>query len=263
MSELLTKASHVLDSFKLDGRAAVVIGGSGGIGEAIALALAGAGAKVAVASRRQEACLHVAAQIETIGRESLAIGVDATQFASLQDMAEHVTRRWGRIDILVNSAGTVHIEPTVNYPEETYDFVMDINLKSIFLACKAVAPFMLQQKYGKIINISSVRSFQGRAGDPSYPASKAGVNLMTKSFALEWAKENITVNAIAPTFIRTELNTFQLDDPEFRSWVISRIPMGRTGEPDDLMGAAIFLASDASRFVTGHVLLVDGGWTSA
>jgi gluconate 5-dehydrogenase len=263
VSELVTKAAQVLDMFRLNGRVAVVVGGSGGIGEAIALALAGAGAKVAVASRRLDACQRVAAQIEAMGQESLPLSVDATQFASLQAMAEQVVSRWGRIDILVNSAGTVHIEPTVTYPEEAYDFVMDINLKSIFLACKAVAPIMLQQKYGKIINISSVRSFQGRAGDPSYPASKAGVNLMTKSFALEWARDNITVNAIAPTFIRTELNTFQLDDPEFRSWVISRIPMGRTGETDDLMGAAIFLASDASRFVTGHVLLVDGGWTSA
>lgn len=263
MSDLVSRAAHVLDLFKLDGQVAIVIGGSGGIGQAISLAFAGAGANVAVVGRRLELCRQVATQVESLGREALAMSADATRFASLQQVVEQVVQRWGRVDILVHSAGTVHIEPTVNYPEEEYDRVMNVNLKSVFLACKAVAPVMLKQKYGKIIAISSVRSFQGRAGDPSYPASKAGVNLMVKSFALEWAKENITVNAIAPTFIRTELNTFQLDDPDFRAWVISRIPMGRTGEPDDLMGAALFLASDASRFVTGHVLLVDGGWTSA
>jgi NAD(P)-dependent dehydrogenase (short-subunit alcohol dehydrogenase family) len=260
VSDLLNDASKVLDLFRLDGRVAVVIGGSGGLGKAIALGFAGAGARVAVVSRRLERCQEVADQIEEIGGKAIAISADATAFVSLQQMVERVLERWGRIDILVNSAGTVHIEPTVNYPEEEYDRVMDINLKSIFLACKAVAPTMLKQRYGKIINISSVRGFQGRAGDPSYPASKAGVNLMTKSFALEWAKDGITVNAIAPTFVRTELNTAQLDDPEFRAWVLSRIPMGRTGEPEDLMGAAIFLASDASRFVTGDVLMVDGGW---
>jgi 2-deoxy-D-gluconate 3-dehydrogenase len=176
---------------------------------------------------------------------------------------QQVVQRWGRIDILVHSAGTIHIEPTVTYPEEEYDRVMDINCKSVFLACKAVAPVMLQQKYGKIIAISSVRSFQGRAGDPSYPASKAGVNLMCKSFALEWAKDNITVNAIAPCFTRTDISGSLLDDPEFSAWVLSRIPMGRTGEPEDLMGAVLFLSSDASRFVTGQVLIVDGGWMAA
>ncbi len=263
MKDLTSKAAAVLDLFKLDGRVAVVIGGSGGIGEAICLAYAGAGANVAVLGRRLDRCQDVAKEIERLGREAMAISADATKFEELQQMAQQVVDRWGRIDILVHSAGTVHIEPTVGYPEEEYDRVMDINLKSVFLACKAVAPVMLNQKYGKIINISSVRGSQGRAGDPSYPASKAGVNLMTKSFALEWAQDGITVNAIAPTFIRTELNIFQLDDPEFRAWVLSRIPMGRTGNPDDLMGAALFLASDASRFVTGHVLYVDGGWTSA
>ncbi len=263
MEDLRSKAAGVLNLFKLDGRVAVVIGGSGGIGEAICLAYAGAGANVAVVGRRLDRCQQVAEDVESLGREALAIRADATQFEQLQKMVELVVESWERIDILVHSAGTVHIEPTVGYPEEEYDRVMDINLKSVFLSCKAVAPVMLKQHYGKIINISSVRGSQGRAGDPSYPASKAGVNLMTKSFGLEWAQSGITVNAIAPTFIRTELNTFQLDDPEFRAWVLSRIPMGRTGNPDDLMGAALFLASDASRFVTGHVLYVDGGWTSA
>lgn len=263
MTELVSKAARVLDLFALDGRVALIVGGSGGLGEAIGLALAGAGANVAILGRRLAQCQRVAAEVESLGRQALAISADATRFVALQEAVQQVVDKWGRIDILVHSAGTVHIEPTVNYPEEEYDRVMDINLKSVFLSCKAVAPTMLKQKYGRIIAVSSVRGFQGRAGDPSYPASKAGVNLMVKSFALEWAKEGITVNAIAPTYVRTELNTFQLDDPPFRSWVLSRIPMGRTGEPTDLMGAALFLASDASSFVTGHVLMVDGGWTSA
>jgi len=263
MTDLVSRAAHVLDLFRLDGRVALVVGGSGGLGEAIVLAFAGAGANVAIVGRRLDKCEKVAAEVESLGRGALALSADATRLAELQNAVKRVVDQWGRVDILVHTAGTVHIEPTVNYPEEEYDRVMDINLKSVFLSCKAVAPVMLRQKYGRIIAVSSVRGFQGRAGDPSYPASKAGVNLMVKSFALEWAREGITVNAIAPTFIRTELNTFQLDDPQFRSWVLSRIPMGRTGEPADLMGAALFLASDASSFITGHVLLVDGGWTSA
>jgi len=263
MEGLPEKASKVLELFRLDGRVGVVIGGSGGLGEAMALALAGAGAKIAVVSRRLDACQRVASEIEQMGGIAMAAAADATQFASLQAMVAQVVAEFGRIDILINSAGTVHIEPTVTYPEEEYDRVMNVNLKAIFLACKAVAPVMLKQQYGKIINISSVRGFQGRANDPSYPASKAAVNLMTKSFAIEWVKDGITVNAIAPTFIRTDINADQLDNPDFRAWVLSRIPAGRTGEPEDLMGATLFLASDASRFVTGHVLLVDGGWTAA
>ncbi len=263
MTDLVSRAAHVLDLFRLDGRVALVVGGSGGLGEAMALTFAGAGANVAILGRHLDKCEAVAEEVESLGRGALALSADATHFTDLQKAVQRVIDQWSRVDVLVHTAGTVHIEPTVNYPEEEYDRVMNINLKSVFLSCKAVAPVMLKQKYGRIIAVSSVRGFQGRAGDPSYPASKAGVNLMVKSFALEWAKEGITVNAIAPTFIRTELNTFQLDDPQFRSWVLSRIPMGRTGEPADLMGAALFLASDASSFVTGHVLMVDGGWTSA
>ncbi len=263
MTDLVSKASNILDLFRLDGRVALVVGGSGGLGEAMGLGLAGAGANVAILGRRLDKCQQVAGKVESMGREALAVSADATRFAELQNAVQQVVDKWGHLDILVHSAGTVHIEPTVNYPEDEYDRVMDINCKSVFLACKAAAPAMLKQKYGRIIAVSSVRSFQGRAGDPSYPASKAGVNLMIKSFALEWAREGITVNAIAPTFVRTELNTWQLDDPQFGAWVVSRIPMGRTGQPEDLMGAALFLASDASSFVTGHVLLVDGGWTSA
>lgn len=263
MTDLVSRAARILNLFRLDGRVALVVGGSGGLGEAMALAFAGAGANVAILGRRLDKCQQVATEVESLGRQALSISADATHFAALQGAVQQVVEKWGRIDILVHSAGTVHIEPTVNYPEEEYDRVMDINLKSVFLSCKAVAPVMLSQKYGRMIAVSSVRGFQGRAGDPSYPASKAGVNLMVKSFALEWAKEGITVNAIAPTYVRTELNTFQLDDPQFRSWVLSRIPMGRTAEPADLMGAALFLASEAASFVTGHVLMVDGGWTSA
>ena len=263
MRNLVAKASKILDLFRLDGRVALIVGGSGGLGEAMGLAFAGAGAGVAILGRRLDKCEAVAREVESLGAQALAVDADATQFIELEQAVRKVVDKWGRLDILVHSAGTVHIEPTVGYPEEEYDRVMDINCKSVFLSCKAAAPVMLKQKYGRIIAVSSVRGFQGRAGDPSYPASKAGVNLMVKSFALEWAKEGITVNAIAPTFVRTELNTWQLDDPKFSAWVLSRIPMGRTGQPEDLMGAALFLASDASSFVTGHVLMVDGGWTSA
>ncbi len=144
-----------------------------------------------------------------------------------------------------------------------WERVIRVNLEGTFLCCKEVGKVMLQQERGKIVNISSVRGLQGRANDPAYPASKGAVNLLTKSLAIEWAQKGITVNALAPTFIRTDLNAFLLNDPATREWVLGRIPMGRVGQIWDLFGAAIFLASAASDFVTGHILYVDGGWTAA
>jgi 2-deoxy-D-gluconate 3-dehydrogenase len=178
-------------------------------------------------------------------------------------MVAHMRDTYGRIDILVNSQGIVELMPTHEFDTDAWQRVIDVNLKSVFLCCKHVGRAMLEQGKGKIINISSVRGFQGRAEDPAYAPSKGAVNQLTRSLAIEWGAKGINVNAIAPVFTRTVMAAPILADPVKRDWVLSRIPMKRTGELDDLFGPVVFLASEASNFVNGHVLLVDGGWTAA
>ena len=178
-------------------------------------------------------------------------------------MVAYVLDTYGRIDILVNSQGTADLQPTADFDTEAWQRVMDVNVKSVFLCCKHVGRVMLQQGKGKIINVSSVRGFQGRLQDPAYAPSKGAVNQLTHSLAIEWGPQGINVNAIAPVFTRTAISARVLDDPAKRDWVLSRIPMKRLGELDDLFGPVVFLASDASNFVNGHVLLVDGGWIAA
>lgn len=257
------KLDNVLSQFALTERVAVVTGGSQGLGRGIALALAAAGAHVCPVSRTQAAVEAVADEIQALGSSSLPLAVDVTDEAQVQAMVRRVVDEFGRIDILVNSAGIVSLKPTIEFPLEEWRRILQVNLEGTFVCCKEVGKVMLQQGRGKIINMSSVRGLQGRANDPAYPASKGAVNLLTKSLAIEWAQRGITVNAIAPTFIRTDLNAFLLDDPPTRDWILSRIPMGRVGRIWDLFGAAIFLASPASDFITGQILYVDGGWTSA
>jgi gluconate 5-dehydrogenase len=254
---------QVLSNFALTDQVAVVTGGSQGLGRGIALALAAAGAHVCPASRTQAAVEAVTEEIQAVGRDSLPLAVDVTNEAQVQAAVQRVVYEFGRIDILVNSAGIVDLKPTVEFPLEEWQRIIAVNLGGTFLCCKEVGKVMLQQERGKIINMSSVRGFQGRANDPAYPASKGAVNLLTKSLAIEWAQKGITVNALAPTFIRTDLNASMLDDAPTREWVLSRIPMGRVGQIWDLFGAAVFFASPASDFVTGQILYVDGGWTAA
>lgn len=249
--------------FSLTDRVAIVTGGSRGLGRGIALALAAAGAHVIPVSRTQPDLEVVADEIRSLGRRSLPIAAEVTDEAQVQHMVQRAVDEFGRIDILVNAAGIVILKPTIEFPVEEWERVIRVNLEGTFLCCKEVAKVMLRQERGKIINLSSVRGLQGRAKDPAYAASKGAVNLLTKSLAIEWAQKGITVNAIAPTFIRTDLNAFLLDDPATRDWVLSRIPMGRVGQIWDLFGVAIFLASPASDFITGQTIYVDGGWTAA
>lgn len=249
--------------FGLSGKMAIVTGGGQGLGRAIALALAGAGADVAVLARSQEKVQAVASEIEALGRRSLAVSCDVANRESVTAAVEHVFGALGRIDILVNGAGTTSRKPAVDMSEDDWTRVIDTNLTGVFWMSQAVARKMLPQKSGKIINIASATSRIGLPRRISYSASKGGVVQLTRALAAEWAPHGICVNAIAPGFFHTEINDELFRDPQWRENLVSRIAAGRPGVPDDLAGASIYLASAASDYVTGHVLYVDGGYTTS
>lgn len=263
LDRLIQTAPAILERFRLDGKRALVVGGNRGLGQAMALALAAAGADVCVVGRGPAGLQETADAISGLGRHGAFFRADVTDEEQVHKMVQYVCETLGGIDILVNSQGTVELQPTEEFDLAAWERVMDVNLKSVFLCCKYVGRVMLAQGHGKIINISSVRGFQGRAQDPAYAPSKGAINQLTHSLAIEWGAQGINVNAIAPVFTRTAMAAPILDDPEKRQWVLSRIPMGRVGELEDLFGPVVFLASAASDFVNGHVLLVDGGWVAA
>jgi NAD(P)-dependent dehydrogenase (short-subunit alcohol dehydrogenase family) len=249
--------------FNLSGKVALVVGGHGGIGKAIALGLADAGADVAVASRNLEALKGVVKEIETKKKKSLAIAVDVTDEKQVNAMANKVVKAFGRIDILVNGAGLAIRKPADTFPIDDWQKVMDINTRGTFLCCQAVGRVMLQQKSGRIINISSVRGRYGLPGGyAAYCPSKGAVDTLTRTLACEWAKSNVLVNAVAPTIVETDLTKDALADPAYAKQMRDRIPMGRWALPEDIVGPTIFFASDASNFVTGQILYIDGGVTT-
>jgi 2-deoxy-D-gluconate 3-dehydrogenase len=256
-------AAQVMDRFSLRGKTAVVVGGTRGLGQAMALALAGAGADVCVVGRGPDGLQDTADMLSALGSDAASISADVTHEDQVASMVKAVHERYGKIDILANSQGTVHLEPGESFSTQEWQRVMDVNVKSVFLCCKQVGRTMLQRSYGKIINISSVRGFQGRGQDLAYAPSKGAVNQLTRSLAIEWGPKGINVNGIAPVFTLTKISEDFIRDPELRDWVLGRIPMRRLGRLDDLLGPVIFLASDASAFVNGHILPVDGGWLSA
>jgi 2-deoxy-D-gluconate 3-dehydrogenase len=255
-------AESILDKFKLRERVALVTGASTGLGAAIAIALAEAGAQVACHgnTRSPEAtCAH----ISNAGGVAHAISGDLSQPETPKTLVAQTLERFGRLDILVNNAGTIRRAPAVEYSEDDWTTVLEVNLSSVFRLSQLAGKQMIETgRGGKIVNIASLLSFQGGITVPAYAASKGGVAQLTKALANEWAKHGINVNAIAPGYMRTT-NTAALQADEVRNrQILERIPAGRWGEPDDVAGAAVFLSSPASDYVNGHILVVDGGWLS-
>ncbi|HDK25903.1 MAG TPA: glucose 1-dehydrogenase [Candidatus Atribacteria bacterium] len=245
--------------FDLNGKIAIVTGGASGIGRGMALGLAKYGADVAIADMNLPKALEVKEEIEKLGRQSLALKVDVTNLDSVKKMAEDTLKKFNKINILVCSAGVSINIPALETTEEDWDRVVDVNLKGTFLCNQAVGRIMIEQGGGKIINISSVSGQLGHPNHSPYAASKGGVVLLTKALAVEWAKYNINVNSIGPGYIRTPLTEKRLANKEFYNSVVSKIPMGRLGRIEDMIGPVVFLASDASNYVTGHTLFVEGG----
>ena len=249
-----------MGAFKLDGRVALVTGGSGGLGAAIAVALAEAGAHVACHGNTRTPD-RTCETIRKAGGVAHAVTGDLREAQTARVLIEETLHRFGRLDILVNNAGTIRRAPAVDYREEDWAAVIEVNLTSVFRLSQLAGKHMIEsERGGKIINIASLLSFQGGITVPAYAASKGGVAQLTKALANEWAKHNINVNAIAPGYMRTT-NTAALQADETRNrQILERIPAGRWGEPEDLAGAAVFLSSTASEYINGHILVVDGGW---
>jgi NAD(P)-dependent dehydrogenase (short-subunit alcohol dehydrogenase family) len=249
--------------FDLTGKAALVVGGAGGIGHAQALGLADAGADVIVSSRKLEHLEPVAKEIQERGKKSLAVTVEVTQEKSVADMIDSILKEFPRIDILINAHGLAIRKPAESFPIDEWQQVIDINARGTFLCCQAVGRVMIKQRSGKIINLSSVRGRYGLPADyAAYCASKGAVDTLTRTLACEWAKYNVLVNAVAPTIVETDLTRPALADPEYAERMKSRIPLGKWAMPEDIVGATIFFASKASDFITGQILYIDGGVTT-
>jgi gluconate 5-dehydrogenase len=260
-------AADELSRFRLDGRVAIVAGGSGGIGARLATAFAGVGAKVAVVGRSAERGDVVRAAVEAVGGEALVVAADVERKDDADRVVAEVEERFGRVDVLVNAvgggAGTA-LYSAEEYPEPEWDRIVDLNLRSALLPSQAAARAMIRGgRGGRILNISSVRGQLGiRAGFSAYCAAKGALDMLTRQHATEWATHGITVNAISPTFVRTPQVESLLADEAFHQSLVQRIPLGRIAETDDLVGAALLLCSDASAFITGQVLTLDGGLTA-
>ena len=249
--------------FSLEGKTAVVTGGTSGIGRTMALGLADAGADVIATGRRQQQVNEVAGQVEARGRKSLSIPSDVNDRASLERLLAGTLQAFGKVDILVNCAGIIKRTPTLEVTEEEWSGIINTNLTGTLRASQIFGKHMIERGYGRIVNIASLNSFVALTEVAAYAASKAGVASLTRSLAVEWSKKGVTVNAIAPGVFRTDINAKLLDSTARGKELLMRTPMGRFGKTEELVGAAIYLASDAASFVTGEVLVVDGGFLAS
>jgi len=255
---------NAMDLFRLDDRVAIVTGGSKGLGFNIALGLAQAGAITVVCSRHADESEVASSRIATdTGRDSLGLDTDVSVEVEVDGLVDRVMEEFGRIDVLVNNAGINSRHPIESFPIDEYRQMIDVNLTGTWLCCRAVAPIMKQQGRGTVINVASTLSAVGIAEMSAYAASKAGVVGLTRSLALEWAPSGVRCNALCPGPFATEMTEQSRQDRERSAWVAQMTALGRWGEAHEIRGAALFLAGDASTFVTGSTLFVDGGWTAA
>ena len=251
-----------LDIFNLKGRRALITGSSQGIGYGLAEGLAKAGATVVLNGRDQKKLDEAVKALKAQGYDVAGATFDVTDKSDVTKAVEHIENTIGPIDILINNAGMQFRTPLEDYPEEKFDELLRVNIKSVFLVSQAVARHMIKRGRGKMINICSVQSELGRPSIAPYTATKGAVKMLTKGMCADWAKHGLQINAIGPGYFKTPLNQALVDNPEFSSWLEKRTPAGRWGDVEELVGAAVFLSSDASSFVNGHVLYVDGGITS-
>ena len=249
--------------FDLDGRTALVTGASRGLGAAIALALANAGADVALGVREPSTVVDLVAQIESMGRRAIGVRMDVLDLGQITTAVDEVVERLGRLDILINNAGASPEDPAEVVTEANFDLTMGVNVKGTFFASQAAGRVMIRQGFGRIISLSSQAGFVALPTESVYCMSKAAIAHLTRCLAVEWGSHGITVNAVAPTFIRTPGTAAALADPTFEAEVMDRIAgLHRIGEPVEVAGAVVFLASPAASLITGHTLLIDGGWTA-
>jgi NAD(P)-dependent dehydrogenase (short-subunit alcohol dehydrogenase family) len=263
LTEPTGKPRNILDAFRLDGKVALVTGGARGLGFTMATALAEAGADIAISGRTRQACDEAVAQIgaET-GRHAVAFEADVTVAADVDKLAADVESALGKVDILINNAGINIRGPIQDLSEADWDAVIDTNLKGPWLCARAFGPRMVQRGWGRVINMGSILAVIAMPGRTPYASSKSGVVGMTRVLALEWAGSGVTANAICPGVFGTEMNKPLMNDPVKFKEFVAQIPMGRWGELHELAGAAVYLASDASSYMTGSTLFVDGGWTA-
>ncbi|MGF9946879.1 SDR family oxidoreductase [Priestia megaterium] len=248
-----------VDLFSLDGKVAAITGATRGIGRSMAIALAEAGSDIALLQRSKE-FLGVKEEIERLGRKCFTVNCDLENASGVSEAISSVVGHFGKLDILVNNAGIQRRSPAVDFAEENWDAVMNVNLKTVWLLCQQAGRQMLKQGSGKIINMASLLSYQGGITVPAYAAAKGGVAQLTKALSNEWAAKGINVNGIVPGYIATDMNEALINDETRSRQIIERIPAGRWGQADDFKGAVVFLASDASAYIHGHLLAVDGGW---
>lgn len=244
--------------FDISGKVVVITGGNRGLGREMSLGFADAGADVAVISTKH--CPEVEQELKIKGVKAKSYAFNLSDFAEYDRLIEEIVADFGTIDILVNNAGVQRRHPAAEFPVEDWDFVLDVNCKAPFLLCQKVGKLMIEKGHGKIVNLASLLSFQGGLTVPAYAASKAAVSGFTKSLSNEWAKLGVNVNCIAPGYMATDMNEALIKDETRSRQILERIPAGRWGKPDDLVGTAIFLASPASDYVSGFTIAVDGGW---